>query len=308
MNKLWIVLAGIFAFIFIGFVFIVVSLFAFLIAGSFGSQDVSTSGIGNVALIPIKGELVTESASFLPGTETSSHDLVKLIEKADKDDFIEGIIFEINSPGGSAIASDEVAEAIKAVKKPNVAWIREEGASGAYWIATSTDYIVANRMSIVGSIGVTASYLRLGGLLNKYNITYERMVSGRLKDEGSPFRDATPEEKEKLQAILDKIHSEFIEQVADGRNMSRQSVERIATGEVFLGMDAKEIGLVDELGGKAEAIKYLEEKLERKASIVEYKKKRSILDSFSETMSGQFFYLGKGIGSSFSAKAFEVKT
>ena len=89
--------------------------------------------------------------------------------------------------------------------------------------------------------------------------------------------------------------------------MSRQDVEKIATGEVFLGMDAKEIGLIDDLGGKAEAIKYLEDKLGAKPSVVEYKKKRSLFESFSETMSSQFFYLGKGIGSSFSAKAFEVR-
>ena len=113
---------------------------------------------GNVALIPIDGVIVGDKDSdFLFESVTSSPEAVELIEKANKNPNIKAIILEINSPGGSAVASEEIANAIRKTNKTTVAWIREAGASGAYWVASATDYVVANRASITGSIVVIAS-------------------------------------------------------------------------------------------------------------------------------------------------------
>ena len=210
---------------------------------------------------------------------------------------IKAIIFEINSPGGSAVASEEIANAIKRTNKTTVAWIREVGASGGYWVASSTDYIVANRASITGYIWVIASYLEFPGLLEEYNVTYRRLVSGRYKDIGSPFKEMTEEENAIFQQTLDELRDYFVDEVAKNRNMSRKDVDKIANGLFYLGIQAKELGLVDELGSKDEVIAYIEGKEGIKADVVKYKKEETLLDVLSKVLSKQSFFAGKGIGS-----------
>ena len=211
---------------------------------------------------------------------------------------------EINSPGGSAVASEEIANAVKKTNKTTVAWIREAGASGAYWVASSADHIVANRVSITGSIGVIASYLEFPGLLESYNVTYRRLVSGKYKDIGSPYREMTPEETAIFQQSLDEIRDYFVSEVAKNRKMSKKDVDKIANGLFYLGAQAKELGLVDELGSKDEVVSYIEQKEDIKADIVEYKKEKTLLDILSDVMSKQSFFAGKGIGSAlFDKKA-----
>ena len=254
---------------------------------------------GNVAVIPIEGVIVgTKDSEFLFESVTTSPETVELIEKADKNPNIKAIILEINSPGGSAVASEEIANAVKKTNKTTVAWIREAGASGAYWIASAADHIIANRVSITGSIGVIASYLEFPGLLERYNITYQRLVSGKYKDIGSPLRELTPEEKAIFQQNLDAIRDYFVSEVAKNRNMNKKDVDKIANGLFYLGAQAKELGLVDELGGKDEVTKYIEEKEGIMAEIVEYKKERGLLGILSSVFSRQSFFVGKGIGTS----------
>jgi len=277
------------------FISIFISLF---IGGDFESLD------GNVALIEITGIIVAEKGSdFLFADVTNPEEIRKLIRKADKNDKIKAIVFKINSPGGSAVASEEIAREIEKINKTTVAWIREVGASGAYWIASSTDYIIANRMSITGSIGVIASYLGFSGFLAEHNVTYERLVAGELKDIGSPFKDMTAEEKALFEKSLDDIHDYFIEEVAKNRNLKEKDVKKIATGLFYLGAEAKKLGLVDELGSRDEVIGYLEEEIGEDVDIVEYKKEKGFLSSLSQVMNDKFFYMGMGIGSSLFTKA-----
>ena len=263
----------------------------------FAGDDVGSLS-GNVALISIDGVISgSKDGSSIFEKGTSSLDAVELIEKADKNPAIKAIILEINSPGGSAVASEEIANAVKKINKTTVAWIREVGASGGYWVASSTNHIVADRMSITGSIGVIASYLEFPGLLENYNVTYRRLVSGKYKDIGSPYKEMTFEEKAVFQQVIDELRDYFVSEVAKNRKMSRKDVDKAANGLFYSGLQAKELGLVDELGSKDEVIKYIEQKENIKAEIVEYKKSKSILDVFSAEMSSQSFSVGKGIGS-----------
>ena len=154
-------------------VFIVLFLVIPLMFASFDG-----SKIGNVALIPIEGMITVNGAAGFGASGASSSDVVKFIEKADENTQVQVILLEINSPGGSAVASDEIAAAVKNTEKPVVALIREAGASGGYWIASAADYVIANRMSITGSIGVISSYLEFSGLMEQYGVGYERLVAG----------------------------------------------------------------------------------------------------------------------------------
>lgn len=295
-NKWWQALKIIIGLtIFSFFISIFISLF---IEDDFESLD------GNVAIIDISGPIVAQKdTEFLFEEVTSSDEIRKLIRKADKNDRIKAIIFEINSPGGSAVASEEIANEIKKTNKTTVAWIREIGTSGAYWVASSTDYVIANRMSITGSIGVIASYLGFSGFLEEYNVTYERLVSGNLKDIGSPFKEMTEEERTLFQKSLDEIHDFFIGEIAKNRNLRKGDVEKIATGTFYIGAKAKDLGLVDELGSREEVINYIEKQIGEDADLVEYKKEKGFFESLSQIFNENSFYVGKGLGTSIITQA-----
>ncbi len=252
----------------------------------------------NVAIIPIKGTIVADASSdFFSDSFTSSTDTLKLIRKAQSNPNIKAIIFEINSGGGSPVASEEIANAIKKTNKTTVAWIRETGASGAYWIASAADKIIASRLSITGSIGVIGSYLEFSGFLERYNVTYQRLVSGKYKDAGTPFKELSLSEKRLYQQILDKTHKIFIEDVANNRRLTSQQVAEVSNAFVYLGDEAKEIGLIDEIGDYDTVISIIEERIGEEAHTAYYEKKKTLFDILGEVAGYQSFFIGKGIGS-----------
>ena len=191
-KRVLLIILTVFIFIFI-FIPVVINLF-------------DGSKFGNVALIPIEGVITGSGGGSFGASTLSSKDIVSFIEAASESNQVQVIVLEINSPGGSAVASDEIASAVKKSEKPVVAYIREVGASGGYWIASASDHIIANKMSITGSIGVISSYLEFSGLMEEYGIGYERLVAGSKKDIGTPFRKLQLDEKDLLQSKLDKIH------------------------------------------------------------------------------------------------------
>jgi len=244
----------------------------------FSSTD-EISGSGNIAIIPINGEITTGSAELFGSGVANSYEIIELIDKADKNPNIQAIVFEINSPGGSPVATDEIASRIKKINKPTIALIREVGASGAYWIASSTDYVIANRMSIVGSIGVYSSYLEFSKFLNRYNVTYTRLVAGDYKDMGSPMKELTSDERKFLQDQIDVLYGYFIDEIANNRNLSRDYVKNISNGLFYLGAQGKELGLVDSLGGRDQVQIYLNDTYNMSStSFVIYEKKESLMD------------------------------
>lgn len=261
-------------------------IFATIVSWFSGMQD------GNVALISIKGPIVTHDSTL--SDMTSADDIIGYLEDAEERPEVKALLIEINSPGGSAVASDEIATKLKGINMTKVAVIREIGTSGAYWIATAADTIVANRMSVTGSIGATSSYLEIGGLLNKYNITYQRLVSAEYKDIGSPFRDLEEDEKKILEDMLERIHGFFVEAVAENRNMTLEDVEELSDGMFYLGVEAQELGLIDKLGTKEDAIQMIEKEIGEEASIYEYRRDRSILDIIAEIRSSMTQNIGIG--------------
>lgn len=271
-----------------------------LVAGTSSDSYEIEDGDGNVALIKINGVILTDASTDMWGesTDTGSTEIVESINSAKDNPAIKAVLFEINSPGGSGVAADEIAAAVKGLNKTSVAYVRDLGASAAYWIASSTDYILANRLSFVGSIGVIASYIEISGLLQDYNVTYQRFVSGKYKDFGTMYRKPTQEERNLFQEQLDQVHEIFIQEVALNRNMSVEKIRDIGNGMIFTGVQAKELGLIDEFGGKDEAIKYIENKENITVSIVEYKKEVSLWDLFASAQSSRSYSIGRGIGDS----------
>ena len=266
-----------------------------IIEVAFG-EDLITEGI---AIIKIHGPITIDPTNTLTLTAGSSSSILSNIEKAQEDKNIKAIILDINSPGGAVVASRELSKVIKESEKPVVAWIREVGASGAYWIASSADKIVADSLSITGSIGVSASYLDLSGLLEKYDITYQELTAGSKKELGNPLKDLTAQERLILQKKIDRIQEVFIQDVVENRDLNPQQVAKISTGEFYLGEEAFQLGLVDVFGGRKEALAEARELANlTKLDVIEYKEKMSILEFFTKTTA---YYIGKGIASELSS-------
>lgn len=281
----------------VAFIVFIVIIFIGLLVTNFSSEVTSNK----IALIKIKGDIsLYDSGGFFSSGGTSAESTIKRIGRAESDPLIKAIILEINSGGGTVVASKEIATAIKKAEKPVVAWIRESGASGAYWIASAADLIVADYASMTGSIGVRGSYLEFSELFQKYGITYQEISSGKYKEIGSPYSNLTESERQVLLNKINIIQELFLEEVKTNRDLSEEALERLATAEIFLGVEAKALGLVDVLGGKEEAIDSAEELAQISSStIMAYVKEKSFIEKVIGTVIQSSYFIGRGIGDSF---------
>jgi protease-4 len=191
----------------------------------------------------------------------SSEEVVSYIERAGQDEAIKAVILEVDSYGGTPVAGEEIANALKRLDKPSVAFIRQSGASAAYWAASGAGYIIASANSDIGSIGVTSSYLDNVGQNTKDGNNYIQLSSGKYKDAGDPDRPLTDEEKAIFMRDLKIVHKNFIEAVATNRKLSIPEVEKIADGSTVLGARAKELKLIDEIGDLATVTDYLHKQI-----------------------------------------------
>jgi protease-4 len=187
------------------------------------------------------------------GSETTS----KAIRKARKNDKIKAIVLRVNSPGGSALASETILREMDLAKKvkPVVVSMGDVAASGGYYIACKADTIVANPTTITGSIGVFGVLMNLEKMMtNKLGITTDRVKTNQFADLASPTRALSESERAIIQNQVELIYDKFISNVSEGRNMSKEEVDAIGQGRVWTGKDAIELGLVDVLGGMEDAI------------------------------------------------------
>tara|TARA_Y100000310_G_scaffold302635_1_gene340156 strand:- start:14104 stop:15000 length:897 start_codon:yes stop_codon:yes gene_type:complete len=280
------------------YVFIIVILLLWLVSFAISTIFLGEDFSDKIVIIPIKGVITGDGFDdFLSSSGAVSTTIVDFIKKADEDKSVKGIILEINSPGGTVVASKEIANEIKKTEKPVVAWIREIGTSGAYWVASSSDKIVADPLSITGSIGVIGSYLEFSGLMEEYGVGYERLISGEFKDAGSPYRKLTQKEQRLLQGKLDIIHDAFIDEVSDNRELSKSTVKELATGIFYLGKEAENLGLVDVLGGEDLAVNITKELVGvDDLKIVKYEEKKGLGDFLSRLSARSFYFIGRGVG------------
>src|ERR1051325_10171073 len=239
---LWIVIGGGVFFLFVLAVFTLVYL-----ALHAGGEQASLHSFGDkVGVVDLEGVIID------PAT------VVQQIKKFGDDDSVKAIILHVNSPGGGVAASEEIYREVRRIrdekKKRIVASIETVGASGAYYVSSATNKIYADNGSIVGSIGVIAQWVNYAELLRWAKLKDITMKAGEFKDTGSPTRDLTPAEQAYLQSLVDNMHAQFIQAVADGRKSKFEDVKAIANGKVWTGQQALSMKLIDQVAAFEAAV------------------------------------------------------
>ncbi len=218
-----------------------------------------------IALIYAVGAINSGSSSFdvLNGEVLGSDTLTSAIRSAREDDSVRAIVLRIDSPGGSAIASDAIWRAVGLVResgKPIVASMSDLGASGGYYIAMGADAIVAQPATLTGSIGVVFGKFTTGGTYEKLGVGIEPVSEGRFAEIYSPVTRFSDAERAKVQEHVDAIYEQFVTKAAEGRQTTRDRLHEVAQGRVWTGRQALEHGLIDEVGGLGRAIALAKEK------------------------------------------------
>ena len=235
-TLLWVLIGGGAFFLFVLAVFTLVYL-----AMHAGGEQASLHSFGDkIGVVDLEGVILDPST------------VVGQLKKFGEDDSIKAIIIHVNSPGGGVAASEEIYRQVKRLrdekKKRIVASIETVGASGAYYVSSASNKIFADKGSIVGSIGVIAQYVNYGELLRWAKLKDITLKAGEFKDTGSPTREMTPAEQAYLQSLIDNMHTQFIQAVADGRHAKPQDIRAVANGKVWTGEQALEMKMIDQVG------------------------------------------------------------
>lgn len=247
-------------------------------SGNSGAKSFSLND--KIGVVPIEGVI------------TDSIEITEDIDEFAKDSSIVAVVIRIDSPGGGVAASQEIYDAIIALKRKKkvVVSMGSVAASGGLLIACAGDRIVANPGTITGSISAIMQFANLEELFKKIGVKSSVVKSGQYKDIGSPMRDMTPEERVIIQELVDDIYNQFIDVIVRDRKITREQVMAIGDGRVFSGRKAKEYGLVDQLGNLAVAAKLASELSGRNGQydlVYPQKKNPSIFDYMFESAANQ---------------------
>lgn len=250
----------------------------FLIGRFIGGAGPTRFAFGDkIAVVEIRG-LITQSSG-----------VIEELQQYGEDEGVKAIVLRIDSPGGGVGPSQEIHREVMKIKskKKVVTSMGSVAASGGYYIACASDLILANPGTITGSIGVLMEFTNFEELFKKIGIKGVVVKSGEYKDMGSPLREMSPEEKRILQSVIDNVHQQFIQAVAEGRRMDRERVLQVADGRILTGQQAKQLGLVDQIGNLQDAIDAAAKLvgIEGKPVILYPKRKISLLQLLLEGLS-----------------------
>lgn len=241
-------------------------------------------GEDKIVIIPVKGFITFADSQSIWERESMGKQVEERLLVAKDDPAVKAVILEIDSPGGTITASDIIYHRVKEIRdfgKIVVAAFGDLATSGGYYLACPADYIVAHPTTITGSIGVIIQSFNLEGLMGKIGIKDVTIKRGEEKDFLSPFREITLEEREMLQGVVDEMYERFLSVVAEGRNLSREELAKVAGGRIFTGTQALANGLVDDIGYQDTAIEMARELADlEEATVIEYKKEYSFFDLF----------------------------
>lgn len=234
------------------------------------NTNLSWISTGVIAIVPLKGEIAGECGSY--GSCIDPAKFKDMMEMAESDESVKAIIIKVDSGGGEVVASRDLMKIVKKAKnkKPVIAYINDIGASGAYYATSASDKIVANEFALVGSIGVKSVIIHYKGLLDKLGINVTVIKKPENKDFGSPYREnLTKNETMLMRDIINKIYDAFVSDVAKNRNLSKERVEEISKKQsIYLGRDAKGIGLVDYVGDMDDAVEIAAEYAGIKGNVI----------------------------------------
>lgn len=225
-----------------------------------------------IAVISLSGAITFQSSSLLSSATITPDRVRGYLSTAEADPAVKAIIIRVNSPGGTVPACQEILEEIVRVKeeKPVVVVIENMAASGGYYISTGADRIVASPVALTGSIGVISQVMNVEELYQKLGIRVQTFKGGQYKDMYSGLRELTEEEEDIMQRLVDEYYEHFVSVVAARRGLSTDEARELATGQVYTGARARQLDLVDELGGLETALDVALELAGLEAASVEY--------------------------------------
>lgn len=247
------------------------------------TDGMKSLGRGKVAIVYAEGNIVDGEGE---ADEIGSTKFSRELRKLRQDPSVKAIVLRVNSPGGSASASEVIQREVRLIKKvkPIVISMGSYAASGGYWISAYGDRIFAEPTTITGSIGVFGLQFDVKKLANDFGVTFDSVKTGKFADALTISRPKTPEELAVLQRMVDWIYAEFVAKVAEGRQLTPDAVEAIAQGRVWSGAEALKIGLVDELGGLDAAVAFAAEKagIAGNHRVVEYPRQKELFEAIQE--------------------------
>lgn len=247
-------------------------------------------GEDNIAIVYASGQIIDgEGDESTIGSITLS----EALRQAREDKKVKAIVMRVNSPGGSAVASEVIRREVElaAKEKPLIVSMGNYAASGGYWISSSSDYIFADPTTLTGSIGVFGTVPNLKGFFNdKLGLTFDEVKTNENSDFGSIAKPLSPYQMKMMQKHVTDTYDDFITLVSTERELRKTFVDSIAQGRVWSGDDAIELGLVDELGGIEEAVAYAAKKADLESySIKEYPKQEDIFESLLKTETQEYY-------------------
>ncbi len=221
-----------------------------------GQQPITRApGVGDaVAVIPLDGTISSASSDYFTTGGITPDRVRSLLDQAASISSVKAVVVRVNSPGGAVVASDEIYRALLAFEKPIVISMGDTAASGGYYISCAGDHVMAHPDTLTGSIGVISQFLSAEELLEKIGVEAVVIATGPRKDIGSPFREMTEEEQELWRSILDQVYEDFVAVVAESRELSEDMVRELADGSIYTGQQARDLGLVDSVGTREDAI------------------------------------------------------
>lgn len=261
-----------------------------LVAKRQSQAKLELGGGGRIAIVYAEGEIVDGNGSeegYVYGAKTA-----RLLRQIRQDDKVKALVLRVNSPGGSVSASEAIQREVRLIqqKMPVIVSMGTVAASGGYWISTYSDRIFAEPATITGSIGVFGMFLNFQGLANdKLGLTFDTVKTGKFADAATIIRPKTDDELAIFQSTVDWVYDQFLSKVVESRKLDRKAVEEIAQGRVWSGSEALKLGLVDEIGGLADAIKYAaaKAKLGDDFQVSEYPRKKMFAEAFAEALEGR---------------------
>jgi protease-4 len=244
-----------------------------------------TPGGRRIALIVGQGTITAGTGNETADDESfTGTGFIKLLKEVENDSSIQGVIMRIDSPGGDAVASDDILHEAKNLskKKPLVISMGDTAASGGYYVAVTGDPIIAYPNTLTGSIGVIFAKFTLHGLFDKVGVDEQLLTRGRYADIESAYTPLNDAARQKLSGQIDSFYRAFVSRVAEGRKKPFDQIESLAQGRVWVGAQAKDNGLVDQLGGLDRAVEVLKQQAHMSPSdrvtLVPYPGRRSVFD------------------------------
>jgi protease-4 len=231
------------------------------------------------------------SQDTVNGAVVGSDTMVEQLERIRDDDSIKAIVLRVDSPGGSAVASDVIWRELSITRdenpsRPLIASMSDLAASGGYYISMPAQVIVAQPSTLTGSIGIFGGKIAVGDGLGKIGVTTETVQSGRNATLGSPFTPFTPEQRSKIQAFMNSFYEDFVEKAAQSRKKTPAQIHAVAQGRVWTGRQAREHGLVDELGGLDRALAIAKSRAgipeDEEVELVAYPPRRTLFEAVAE--------------------------